>query len=46
MLGCEFASIYRALGCGVTLVEQRGRLLPDWDAIVGELVQEDLLANG
>jgi dihydrolipoyl dehydrogenase len=45
-VGCEFASIYRALGCGVTLVEQRERLLPDWDAIVGELVQEDLLANG
>ena len=45
-VGCEFASIYRALGCVVTLVEQRERLLPDWDAIVGESVQEDLLANG
>jgi dihydrolipoamide dehydrogenase len=45
-VGCEFASIYRALGCGVTLVEQRERLLPEWDASVGELVGEELLANG
>ncbi len=45
-VGCEFASIYRALGCGVTLVEQRERLLPNWDASVGERVGEELLATG
>jgi dihydrolipoamide dehydrogenase len=45
-VGCEFASIYRALGIEVTLVEQRERLLPDWDATVGESVQEHLLASG
>ena len=45
-VGCEFASIYRALGCGVTLVEQRERLLPGWDPSVGALVREELSANG
>ena len=35
-VGCEFASIYRALGCRVTLVEEGERLLPGWDASVGE----------
>ena len=45
-IGCEFASIYRALGCGVTLVEQRERLLPDWDSSVGETVGGQLTANG
>ncbi len=45
-IGCEFASIYRALGCGVTLVEQRERLLPGWDPAVGELVREELSADG
>lgn len=45
-IGCEFASIYRTLGCRVTLSEQGERLLPDWDPIVGELIREELLANG
>jgi dihydrolipoamide dehydrogenase len=45
-VGCEFASIYRALGCRVTLVEQRERLLPEWDASVGESVAGELSANG
>jgi dihydrolipoamide dehydrogenase len=45
-VGCEFASIYRALGCRVTLVEQRERLLPEWDASVGESVARELSANG
>jgi dihydrolipoamide dehydrogenase len=45
-VGCEFASIYRALGCRVTLVEQREKLLPEWDASVGELVAGELSANG
>ena len=30
-VGCEFASIFRALGSLVTLVEKQARLLPDWD---------------
>ena len=45
-VGCEFASIYRALGCRVTLVEERERLLPAWDASVGELIAGELSANG
>jgi dihydrolipoamide dehydrogenase len=45
-VGCEFASIYRALGCRVTLAEQRERLLPDWDSIVGDRVATELSANG
>jgi dihydrolipoamide dehydrogenase len=32
-------------GCGVTLVEQRERLLPDWDPSVGETVGGQLTAN-
>jgi dihydrolipoamide dehydrogenase len=31
-IGCEFASIFRALGSIVTLVEKQSRILPDWDA--------------
>jgi dihydrolipoamide dehydrogenase len=45
-VGCEFASIYRALGCRVTLAEQRERLLPDWDTSVGERVTAELSAKG
>ena len=45
-VGCEFASIYRALGCRVTLKEQGERLLPAWDASVGERVAGELSANG
>jgi dihydrolipoyl dehydrogenase len=45
-VGCEFASIYRALGCRVTLMEQGDRLLPAWDASVGEMVAGELSAHG
>jgi pyruvate/2-oxoglutarate dehydrogenase complex dihydrolipoamide dehydrogenase (E3) component len=45
-VGCEFASIYRGLGCRVTLAEQRERLLPDWDASVGERITAELSAKG
>ena len=45
-VGCEFASIYRALGCRVTLAEQREQLLPDWDTSVGERVTAELSAKG
>src|SRR6202022_4059678 len=44
--GCEFASIYRALGCRVSLVEQQERLLSSWDPNVGERVAAELSANG
>jgi dihydrolipoamide dehydrogenase len=45
-VGCEFASIYRTLGCRVTLVEEREQLLPEWDASVGEMVAAELAATG
>ena len=37
-IGCEFASIFRSLGSTVTLVEKRGRLLPDWDEAIGDFI--------
>ena len=40
-IGCEFASIYRWLGCRVSLVEQRERLLADWDPSVGRTENQD-----
>jgi dihydrolipoamide dehydrogenase len=45
-VGCEFASIYRAVGCRVSLVEQQERLLSSWDPDVGERVAAELSANG
>ena len=45
-VGCEFAAIYRGLGCQVTLAEQKDRLLPDWDESVGAHITEQLNAAG
>jgi pyruvate/2-oxoglutarate dehydrogenase complex dihydrolipoamide dehydrogenase (E3) component len=45
-IGCEFASIYRAAGSKVTLVEKRGRLLSDWDEAVGGFIAESLRSSG
>jgi dihydrolipoamide dehydrogenase len=45
-IGCEFASIYRALGAGVTIVEEEKRLLPDWDEVAGEHLWEVLACAG
>jgi dihydrolipoamide dehydrogenase len=45
-IGCEFASIFRALGSTVTLVEKRERLLPDWDEAIGHFIAESLRATG
>jgi pyruvate/2-oxoglutarate dehydrogenase complex dihydrolipoamide dehydrogenase (E3) component len=45
-VGCEFAAIYRGLGCQVTLAEQSERLLPDWDESVGALIAQQLSADG
>jgi pyruvate/2-oxoglutarate dehydrogenase complex dihydrolipoamide dehydrogenase (E3) component len=45
-IGCEFATIFRALGSRVTLVEQRKRLLSDWDEAVGDFVAKAMRASG
>ena len=45
-IGCEFATIFRALGSRVTLVEQRKRLLSDWDEAVGDFVANAMRASG
>jgi dihydrolipoamide dehydrogenase len=45
-IGCEFASIYRALGAGVTLVEEQKRLLPGWDDVAGDHLWEVLASAG
>src|SRR5580692_7475136 len=39
-IGCEFASIYRTLGCEVTLVEKESRVLPGWEPEAGERVAQ------
>jgi dihydrolipoamide dehydrogenase len=45
-IGCEFASIYRTLGCAVTVVERANRLLPGWESEAGERVALALRAQG
>ena len=45
-VGCEFAAIYRGLGCQVTLAEQSERLLPGWDESVGAHIAQQLTADG
>jgi pyruvate/2-oxoglutarate dehydrogenase complex dihydrolipoamide dehydrogenase (E3) component len=45
-VGCEFASIFRALGSIVTLVEKQARLLPDWDADASEHLLQHLRLSG
>jgi dihydrolipoamide dehydrogenase len=44
-VGCEFASIYRTLGCAVTVVEKESRLLPGWESEAGERVAQSLVAQ-
>ena len=39
-IGCEFASIYRILGCEVTLIEKESRILPGWEIEAGERVAQ------
>jgi dihydrolipoamide dehydrogenase len=41
-IGCEFASIYRTLGCEVTLIEKKDRILPSWEIEAGERVAQAL----
>ena len=45
-VGCEFAAIYRAFGCQVTLAEKSERLLPSWDEKVGAHIAHQLTAAG
>jgi dihydrolipoamide dehydrogenase len=45
-VGCEFASIYRTLGCEVTLVEKESRVLPGWEPEAAERVAEMLEMRG
>ncbi|MBV9645366.1 MAG: NAD(P)/FAD-dependent oxidoreductase [Verrucomicrobia bacterium] len=45
-VGCEFASIYRTLGCAVTLIETENRVLPEWEAEAGERVAQMLEMRG
>ncbi len=45
-IGCEFASIYRTLGCEVTLIEKESRILPGWEIEGGERVAQVLKDRG
>ena len=45
-IGIEFASIYRALGSKVTLIEEKERILPEWDPLAGQKVAEQLRNDG
>ena len=45
-IGCEFASIYRSLGCQVTLIEKESRILSGWESEAGEYVGKELGARG
>jgi dihydrolipoamide dehydrogenase len=45
-IGCEFASIYRTLGCLVTLIEKENRILPGWEPEAGKRVGEMLEMRG
>jgi dihydrolipoamide dehydrogenase len=45
-VGCEFASIYRTLGCAVTLIEKENRILSRWESEAGELVAQMLEMRG
>jgi dihydrolipoamide dehydrogenase len=45
-IGCEFASIYRTLGCAVTLIEKENRVLPTWESEAGERVAQALVRQG
>jgi dihydrolipoamide dehydrogenase len=45
-IGCEFASIYRTLGCEVSLIEREDRVLPGWESEAGKRVAEMLEMRG
>ncbi len=46
VIGCEYASIFRALGVNATLVDGRDRLLPFLDAEISNILRDRFLASG
>jgi NAD(P) transhydrogenase len=46
VIGCEYASIFKALGVNVTLVDGRDRLLPFLDAEIAEVLRGRFLSSG
>jgi NAD(P) transhydrogenase len=46
VIGCEYASIFTALGVAITLVDGRERLLPFLDAEISELLRARLAGLG
>ena len=46
VIGCEYASIFRALGVKVTLVDGRDRLLPFLDAEISNILRDRFLTSG
>jgi NAD(P) transhydrogenase len=46
VIGCEYASIFTALGVAVTLVDGRDRLLPFLDAEISERLRDHLAGLG
>lgn len=42
VIGCEYAGIFAALGCRVTVINQRERLLTQLDAEVSEALRNDM----
>jgi len=46
VIGCEYASIFKALGVDVTLVDGRDRLLPFLDAEISDRLRDRLAAIG
>ncbi len=46
VIGCEYASMFAALGCKVTLIEPRNELLSFLDADMSEALRLALIGNG
>jgi NAD(P) transhydrogenase len=46
VIGCEYASMFAALGCKVTLIEPRNELLSFLDADMSEALRVAMIANG
>jgi NAD(P) transhydrogenase len=46
VIGCEYASIFTAMGVEVTLIDGRERLLPFLDSEISELLRERLASIG
>ena len=46
VIGCEYASIFAALGVNVTLVDGRDRLLPFLDAEISNVLRDRFVSSG